>query len=91
VIHTPGHTPGHCAFLFEGERALFAGDSLCTWNPLTNERGPQVMPKHTNVDYAQCFQSLSALENVEADVLLVGHGEPWRDGVAAAVAAARAR
>jgi glyoxylase-like metal-dependent hydrolase (beta-lactamase superfamily II) len=91
VIHTPGHTPGHCAFLFEGERALFAGDELCTWNVTTNERGPQVMPKHTNVDYAQCFESLAALENIEADTLLVGHGEPWREGVAAALGAARAK
>jgi glyoxylase-like metal-dependent hydrolase (beta-lactamase superfamily II) len=91
VLHTPGHTRGHSAFLFEGERALFVGDMLCTWNPLTDERAPQVMPKHTNVDYAQCFESLAKLEGIEADVLLTGHGEPWRGGVAEAVRAARAR
>lgn len=27
VIHTPGHTPGHCSLLLE-ERILFAGDTL---------------------------------------------------------------
>jgi glyoxylase-like metal-dependent hydrolase (beta-lactamase superfamily II) len=91
VIHTPGHTRGHSAFLFDGERALFVGDAMCTWNPLTNERAPQVMPKHFNVDYARCFESLARLEEVGADVLLAGHGEPWRSGVAEAVQAARAR
>jgi len=26
VLHTPGHTPGHCCFLVEGEALLCAGD-----------------------------------------------------------------
>ncbi len=30
-----------------------------------------------------------ALEAVEADLVLFGHGQPWRDGVRAAVASAR--
>lgn len=91
VIHTPGHTVGHSAFLFEAERALCVGDALCTWNPITGERAPQVMPKQFNVDYGRCFESLARLEEVETGVLLAGHGEPWKDGAAAAVGAARAR
>jgi len=29
VIHLPGHTPGHCAFLDSGSRILFSGDGCC--------------------------------------------------------------
>jgi len=28
VLHTPGHTPGHCCFLLESEGILFSGDQL---------------------------------------------------------------
>ena len=90
VIATPGHAPGHCAFLFERHSALFVGDELCTWNVLTGSRGPQLMPHGMNESDAQCLQSLHALEPVEAEVVLFGHGEPWHQGVPAAVRQARA-
>ncbi|HEY1834883.1 MAG TPA: MBL fold metallo-hydrolase [Solirubrobacteraceae bacterium] len=89
AVHTPGHTPGHCALLFAEHGALFVGDALCTWNPVTGQTGPQLMPRAFNVDTAQCLDSLAAIESLQAAVLLVGHGEPWRDGPAAAVANAR--
>ena len=28
VLHTPGHTPGHCCFLLPDEGVLFSGDQL---------------------------------------------------------------
>jgi glyoxylase-like metal-dependent hydrolase (beta-lactamase superfamily II) len=90
VVATPGHTAGHCALLFEQHGALFVGDELCTYNPLTGKQGPSVMPKPFNVSTAQCYESLAAIENLNADVVLPGHGRPWRDGVAAAVEHARA-
>jgi len=89
VVHTPGHTRGHCVLVFEQRGALFAGDALCTWNPLTGRRGAQVMPSAFNVSTQECFESLAALEGLQADVVLPGHGEPWRESPAAAVAAAR--
>jgi glyoxylase-like metal-dependent hydrolase (beta-lactamase superfamily II) len=89
VVHTPGHTPGHCVLLFEGRGALFVGDALCTWNAVTGREGPQLMPSAMNVSNAQALESLARIERLEADVLLVGHGEPWRESPAAAVARAR--
>src|SRR3954453_16872620 len=32
---TPGHTHGHCVFHHADRGVLFAGDELCTRNPLT--------------------------------------------------------
>lgn len=91
VIRTPGHTLGHCAFHFEEHGALFVGDAMCTWNPLTARKGAQLMPHSFNVSNDAALKSLAAIEAVEAEALLPGHGEPWHDGVTAAVAQARAR
>lgn len=90
VIHAPGHTPGNCAIHFPEREVLFAGDVMCNLNPLTLERGPQLMPSWFNVSNRQALESLARVETVEASVVLFGHGEPWHEGPAAAVAQARA-
>jgi glyoxylase-like metal-dependent hydrolase (beta-lactamase superfamily II) len=74
VIHTPGHTPGNTALHAPAVGALLAGDTLSTYLVTTGERGPRV----------------AAFSAIEAAWVLPGHGAPWTDGVAAAVAAARA-
>lgn len=89
AIHTPGHTPGHCVLHFETHGALFVGDALCTWNPLTGRRGPQLMPSALNVDNDGSWAALNLIQELEAQALLPGHGDPWRDGVSEAVGAAR--
>jgi glyoxylase-like metal-dependent hydrolase (beta-lactamase superfamily II) len=90
VIATPGHTGGHVVFLFPQHGALFVGDALCTWNPITGRPGPQLMPSALNISTAEAGESLGRLEGLEAAQLLPGHGDPWTDGPDAAVAAARA-
>ena len=47
------------------------------------------MPRSFNLSTATCLDSLAKLQGLAADLILPGHGEPWRDGVAAAVDAAR--
>ena len=89
VVHAPGHTEGHCAFLFERQSALLVGDALCTWNPLTGRVGPQIMPSAFNLSSERCLESLRRIEGLEADLLLPGHGEPWTAGPAEAVERAR--
>jgi glyoxylase-like metal-dependent hydrolase (beta-lactamase superfamily II) len=89
VIHTPGHSPGHVVFHFHHNGALLAGDALCTYNPLTGRRGPQLMPGAFAFSNAQAMESLGRLEPIAAGVLLPGHGDPWTGGVPPAVARAR--
>ena len=89
AIHAPGHTDGSVALHFEGHQALLVGDVLCSRNPLTGRKGVQLMPAAFATSSAQALGSLAALEQVEAAVIGFGHGEPWRGGVAAAVAEAR--
>ena len=90
AIATPGHTVGHCVFHFEGHGALFLGDALCSFNVVTGRTGPQLMPSVMNESTAQARDSLDAVEPLEAQTMLFGHGEPWREGVRPAVEQARA-
>jgi len=90
AIETPGHAHGHCALHFAGAGALLVGDAMCSRDPLTGAGGPRLMPRALNISGAQAYGSLARLETVEAAVTGFGHGDPWRDTPAAAVAAARA-
>jgi len=87
AIPTPGHTPGHTAFHFADHGALFVGDLICTWHPTRGRLGPQTMA--FNVSTPQSIQSLGEIENLDAKLVLPGHGDPWTEGPAAAVARAR--
>jgi glyoxylase-like metal-dependent hydrolase (beta-lactamase superfamily II) len=89
TIHTPGHTAGHVSLWLESRRVLVMGDLLCTRNPLTGARGPQLMPTAFNLSNATIFDSLSKVESLEARVLLFGHGDPWTHGTAEALRHAR--
>ena len=90
VIATPGHTYGHVALVLERDGgAIFTGDALCSRNPLTGRTGPQILPTAFNTSTEQALGSLARLEDIQAGHLLFGHGDPWTEGTAAAVASAR--
>src|ERR1700693_2626743 len=89
AIHTPGHTAAHASFWRESRGVLVLGDLLCTRNPLTGARGPQLMPTAFNQSNATIPDSLSRIESLDARVLLFGHGEPWTEGAGEAVRRAR--
>lgn len=44
------------------------------------------MPAFLNVDNRAALESLAALERLDAETVLFGHGDPWRANLAAAVA-----
>ncbi|MFZ0491708.1 MAG: MBL fold metallo-hydrolase [Acidimicrobiia bacterium] len=87
VIHTPGHTKGSCALV--SNRTLFAGDALATMDITTGKPGPRIGPGFINDNSEQALASLSKLEGLDVDTILVGHGEPWTDGADEAVHHAR--
>ena len=90
VRHLPGHTRGNCALHLPDANLVFSGDALVTYDPYRRRRGPRLLLKGVNEDNDQARASLDQLAGLNAQVLLPGHGEPWRDGVAAAVSEARA-
>jgi glyoxylase-like metal-dependent hydrolase (beta-lactamase superfamily II) len=89
VIHTPGHTDGHCVLLLEDHGVLFVGDALCNHPWMTGGRGITLMPSFMNVDNRGALEALSAFEDVDARMLLAGHGPQWHGSPRAAVANAR--
>jgi glyoxylase-like metal-dependent hydrolase (beta-lactamase superfamily II) len=62
---------------------LFVGDALATYAVTTGARGPQVAP--FTADAAEAVASLARLEDVSADLVLPGHGDPWTGGIQEAV------
>ena len=89
VVFTPGHTIGHCALHLRERGALLAGDAIVMLDPYTARRGPRLVARAATADSERNLDSLDALVETGAETVLTGHGEPWTDGVAAAVAEAR--
>jgi len=85
AIHTGGHTEGHTVFYFEDRGMLAVGDLICTLNPLTGRRGPQLLPRALNLSSAHMLDSLSKIEHLDTKAILFGHGDEWTRGSADAV------
>ncbi|MEV7608850.1 MBL fold metallo-hydrolase [Microbacterium sp. NPDC089320] len=91
ALWTPGHTDGHCAVFFEDQGIMLSGDALVTLDPYTGETGPQIVARAATSDTARALASLDTLAETSARLVLPGHGGPWREGIASAVAAAARR
>jgi len=74
VLHTPGHTPGHLAFLWPERRVLVAGDAIATW-PYFSAGWPGL-----NLNKAQHRSSLHRMASLGPEVIGVGHGDPITAG-----------
>ncbi len=90
VVHLPGHTPGSAAFVFDDHGVVCTGDALVTEDPATGRPGIGIAPTGLNADDALALASLDRLADVDASVLLPGHGEPYVHGITSALHAARA-
>jgi glyoxylase-like metal-dependent hydrolase (beta-lactamase superfamily II) len=89
VVHAPGHSPGSCLLHVPAEGAVLTGDALCGWNTVTGVDGPTLPPATFSNSMSQARASLDRIEVLDAQTLYYGHGDPWCDGAAAAVAQAR--
>ena len=79
VIATPGHTPGHVAFLDTRDRALIAGDVFTTYGGLKttstfNLRFPFAWM--ATEDKERNRESARELAALEPTMVYVGHGPP---------------
>lgn len=72
IIPAPGHTPGHCMFLYDG--VLFSGDII------TAQRGRLgVMSNLMNWDADMLRSSLAGIADISFEWLCPSHGSPVRN------------
>jgi len=72
IIHTPGHTRGHCAFYFSPGKVMFTADlDLSKAGPYYGDRG-------SNID--ETIRSLERLRTFEVETYLTSHGKGVFDG-----------
>lgn len=73
VLHTPGHTPGHCAFLIEEFDTVFAADiDLTSFGPWYG---------NPTSDLAQFQRSVQRIRDLKPSLLLTSHSEPVSSGI----------
>ena len=94
VVSSPGHSPGHVAFLDTRDRSLIAGDAFTSYG-----RVAIPTPCHPRFPFAamatwdkgKAVESARALRALDPALLVVGHGPVVRDpGAAMDAAIARA-
>lgn len=74
VLHTPGHTPGHCAFLHDRSGVLITGDSIFNWrNRMTWSIAAFCSDPDMNKDTAD------RLGEAEYEIAAFTHGPEIRD------------
>lgn len=89
AVFTPGHTKGHCAFHLPRRGVVFSGDALVTVDPYTNLKGPRLVARAATWNSERALVSLTAIERLDGDLVVGGHGAPWRGSPAEAARLAR--
>jgi glyoxylase-like metal-dependent hydrolase (beta-lactamase superfamily II) len=74
AVATPGHTPGHTAYLHGS--TLIAGDAV-----ITGETFREPVPMFC-MDVAETRRSIEKLSGLDTDLAVCGHGPPSRDAKA---------
>ncbi|MFH8801871.1 MBL fold metallo-hydrolase [Streptomyces sp. NPDC017936] len=88
-VHTPGHTDGHTVFHLPESGLVVSGDALVSGHATSRIRGPHLLPDMFHHERARALASLDVIEELDADVLLPGHGPVHRGPVRDAARRAR--
>lgn len=88
-VSCSGHSSGHTAFHLPDSSVLLAGDALATGHPLSPLKGPQLLPDYFAANPDEAVRELDNLAGLAADILVCGHGSPWKGTPAEAVELAR--
>jgi glyoxylase-like metal-dependent hydrolase (beta-lactamase superfamily II) len=89
VLDTPGHTHGHCALHLPDRSAVIVGDAIVMLDPYTGRRGPCLVARAATADVPRATRSLEVIAQTGAEIVLTGHGEPYRGPASQAAAQAR--
>jgi glyoxylase-like metal-dependent hydrolase (beta-lactamase superfamily II) len=81
VVHTPGHSPGHCSFLHPGSGVLITGDAVFNVRRLTYS------PKTFCTDIPLSRESAGRLRDLEFSTVAFTHGPEVRSGARQALQA----
>ena len=79
VVHTPGHSPGHCSFLHEESGVFVTGDAIF------NVLRPRWPVKAFCTDFAMTKRTAHRLGELDYEVAAFTHGPEIRDGAREAV------
>ncbi|MBM7368224.1 MBL fold metallo-hydrolase [Gordonia hydrophobica] len=74
AVPAHGHTRGHSAFLAGDGEVLISGDSLISGHPTTKRRGPQCLDHVFTHDVPANEAAVATLADLDAVVLMPGHG-----------------
>jgi glyoxylase-like metal-dependent hydrolase (beta-lactamase superfamily II) len=90
VVPTPGHSPGHVAFLDTRDRAVIGGDIFTAYGGLevsNHYSFPFPFAAAATWDRAKDLEAARTIQALQPSVLVVGHGPAQRDPAAAITAA----
>ena len=82
VVATPGHTPGHVAYLDTRDRAVIAGDTFTAYGRVMTSdrmRVPFPLAASATWDGEQVLASAHTVRDLAPSVMVVGHGPVVRD------------
>ena len=79
AVALPGPTAGSAAYLFADRGLLFTGDALVNGDQFAGRTGPTIVSRCFTNDSQAALAALDRLDELTADVLLPGHGEPFAD------------